>query len=86
MKKKRVKPNVINVMADGRVIPDAEFMAQPYVVVAEDNYDFHVKCNRVFDPNHYVKEALRRKYILAEQRRAELEAQQAEIASQLSRL
>lgn len=49
MKKKRVKPNVINVMADGRVIPDAEFMAQPYVVVAEDNYDFHVKCNRLFE-------------------------------------
>ena len=51
-----------------------------------ENYDFHVKCNRVFDPNYYEKERLRRKHILAEQRRAELEAQQAEIAEKLSRL
>lgn len=86
MRKKQVKPAVVNVMADGRVIPDEEFMAQPYEVAAENNYDFHVKCNRLFDPNHYAKEVLRRKYILAEQRRAELEAQQAEIAAQLSRL
>lgn len=86
MRKKRVHPTVVNIMADGRVIPDEEFMAQPYKVVAEDNYDFHVKCSRVFDPNHYKKEALRRKYILAEQRRSELEAQQADIAAQLSRL
>ena len=61
-------------------------MSKPYIVVAEENYDFHVKCNRVFDPNYYEKERLRRKHILAEQRRAELEAQQAEIAEKLSRL
>lgn len=83
MKRKRIRAQVTHVMADGKVLADEEFMSKPYVVVAEDNYDFHVKCNRALDPNYYAKEHLRRKYILAEQRRAELEAQQEQIARQL---
>lgn len=84
--RKKVNPIIMHVMADGRVLTHAEFMAKPYVVVAEENLDFHVKCNRVFDPNYYAKENLRRKFVLAEQRRAELETQQAEIAAQLKSL
>lgn len=86
MRKKKVCPEVIHVMADGKVLTHEEFMSKPYIVVAEDNYDFHVRCNKAFDPNYYAKEALRRKHMYAEQRRAELEAQQAEIAEKLSRL
>lgn len=86
MRKKRVNPTVIHVMADGRVLTHEQFMAQPYKVIAEDNYDFHVRCNQVFDPNYYVKEHLRKKLMLAQERRAELEAQQAEIAKQLGDL
>lgn len=86
MRRKKVCPEVTHVMADGKALTHKEFMSKPYIVVAEENYDFHVKCNRVFDPNYYEKERLRRKHILAEQRRAELEAQQAEIAEKLSRL
>lgn len=70
-------------MADGRVLTDAEFMNKPYVVVAEDNYDFHAKCNQVFDPNYWEKERMRRKWERSEARRSELEAQQAEIVRQL---
>ncbi len=61
MKRKQVHPQITHVMADGKVLSDKEFMAQPYVVVAEDNYDFHVQCNRVFDPNHFEKERMRKK-------------------------
>ena len=86
MRRKRINPTVIHVMADGRVLTHEQFMAQPYQVVAEDNYDFHVKCNRVFDPNYYIKEHLRKKLVLAQERRAELEAQQAEIAKKLEHL
>ena len=86
MRRKRIQAQVTHVMADGRVLSDEEFMAKPYVVVAEENYDFHVKCNRALDPNYYAKEHLRRKFILAEQRRAELEAQQSKIAQQLESL
>ena len=86
MKKKRVQPTVTQVMADGKVLTHDQFMAEPYEVVAEDNYDFHVKCNRAFDPNYHAKERLRKKLVFAEKRRAELEAQQAEIAAQLSSL
>lgn len=85
-RRKRIQPQVTHVMADGKVLSDEEFMAKPYVVVAEENYDFHVKCNRALDPNYYAKEHLRRKFVLAEQRRAELEAQQAQIVQQLERL
>lgn len=70
-------------MADGKVLSHAEFMSEPYVVVAEENYEFHVKCNTVFDPNYWEKERMRKKWERAEKRRAELEAQQAEIARQL---
>ena len=72
-------------MADGRALANDEFMREPYIVAAEDNYEFHVECNRVFDPDYYKKEKLKRKYALAARRKAELEAQQAAIASQLSR-
>ena len=72
MRRKKVCPEVTHVMADGKVLTHEEFMSKPYIVVAEENYDFHVKCNRVFDPNYYEKERLHRKHILAEQRRAEL--------------
>lgn len=85
-RRQRVFPEVTHVMADGKVLTHEEFMAQPYKVVAEDNYDFHVKCNQVFDPNYHEKERLRRKFMLTEKRRAELEAQQAEIAAQLEHL
>ena len=54
--------------------------------VAEDNYDFHVKCNQVFDPNYFAKEQLRRKFEFAEQRKLELQQQQAKIAEQLQSL
>ena len=70
-------------MAGGKVLSDDEFMAQPYVVVAEENYDFHVQCNKVFDPNYWEKERMRRKWERSEARRAKLEAQQAEIARQM---
>ena len=86
MKKKRVQPTVTHVMADGKALTHEQFMAEPYEVDAEENYDFHVKCNRAFDPNYYAKEGLRKKLVFAEKRRAELEAQQAEIAAQLSSL
>lgn len=84
--RKWIFPQVTHIMADGKVLTHEEFMAQPYTVVAEDNLDFHIKCNQVFDPNYYAKEHLRRKYMLAERRRAELNAQAAEIAAQLSDL
>lgn len=80
MQRKQVNPKITHVMADGRVLTNEEFMSKPFVVVAEDNYDFHVRCNRVFDPNYWAKENMRRKWERAERRRAELEAQQAEIA------
>lgn len=83
MRKKQVNPQITHVMADGKVLSHAEFMSEPYVVVAEDNYEFHVKCNTVFDPNYWEKERMRKKWERAEKRRAELEAQQAEIARQL---
>jgi len=86
MRKKRVNPTVIHVMADGKILTDEEFMSKPYIVVAEDNYDFHVRCNRVFDPNYFEKERIRRKHMLAEKRGAELEAQQAVIAAELGQL
>lgn len=83
MRKKQVNPQITHVMADGKVLSDDEFMAQPYVVVAEENYEFHVQCNRVFDPNYWEKERMRKKWERSEKRRAALEAQQAEIARQL---
>lgn len=85
-KRKRVNPTVTHVMADGRALTHTEFMAKPYIVVAEDNFDFHITCNRVFDPNYYQKEHLRRKFMLAEKRRAELEAQQSAIVEQLEQM
>ena len=84
MRKKQVNPQITHVMADGKVLSHDEFMSKPYVVVAEDNYDFHVKCNEVLDPNHWEKDRMRRKWERAERRKAELEAQQAAIAQQLS--
>ena len=86
MKRKRVNPKITHVMADGKVLSHEEFMAKPYIVVAEDNYDFHVKCNQVFDPNYFAKEQLRRKFEFAEQRKLELQQQQAKIAEQLQSL
>ena len=83
MKRKKVNPTVTHVMADGRVLTHEQFMAEPYVVVAEDNYEFHVKCNQVFDPNYWTKERMRKKWERAEARRAELESRQAEIVRQL---
>ena len=83
MRKKQIDPMVTHVMADGKVLTNDEFMRKPYVVVAEDNYDFHAKCNRAFDPNYFEKERMRKRWERAEARRAELEAQQAEIARQL---
>ena len=83
MRKRRINPIVTCVMADGRVLTYDEFMSKPYVVVADDNYEFHVKCNREFDPNYWEKERMRRKWERAETRRVELEARQAEIARQL---
>ena len=59
MKRKRINPQITPVMADGKVLSDEEFMSKPYVVVAEDNYDFHVKANRVLDPLYYEKERAR---------------------------
>ena len=56
MRKKQIDPMVTHVMADGKVLTNDEFMSKPYVVVAEDNYEFHVKCNRAFDPNYFEKE------------------------------
>ncbi|MCM1296898.1 MAG: hypothetical protein NC311_15270 [Muribaculaceae bacterium] len=83
MRKKQINPQITHVMADGRTLSHEEFMSKPFVVVAEDNYEFHVQCNRVFDPNYWKKERMRRKWERAEARRAELEAKQAEIAQQL---
>lgn len=83
MRQKQINPTITHVMADGRVLTHEEFMSKPFVVVAEDNYEFHVQCNRVFDPNYWEKERMRRKWERAEARRAELEAKQAEIAQQL---
>lgn len=83
MQIKQINPTITHVMADGRVLTNEEFMSKPFVVVAEDNYEFHVRCNRVFDPNYWEKEKMRRKWERAEARRMELEAKQAEIARQL---
>ncbi|MDE6200453.1 MAG: hypothetical protein K2M47_01030 [Clostridiales bacterium] len=47
-------------MANGRILTHEKFMAKPYVVIAEDNYDFHVKCNQLFDPNYWKKERMRK--------------------------
>lgn len=63
MKRKRINPQITHVMADGKALSDEEFMAKPYVVVAEDNYEFHVKCNEVFDPNYWEKERMRKKLV-----------------------
>lgn len=84
MRTKTVNPKITHVMADGKVLTNEEFMSKPYIVVAEDNYEFHVRCNRVLDPNYWAKERMRKKWERAEARRAELEAQQARIASELS--
>lgn len=65
------------------MLSDEEFMKEPYVVVAEDNYEFHVQCNKVLDPNYWEKDRMRRKLERAEARRAKLEAQQATIAQEL---
>lgn len=73
-------------MADGKVLSDEEFMSEPYVVVAEDNYDFHVKANRVLDPLYHEKERARKRWERAEKRKAELEAQQAQIAAEMRRI
>lgn len=83
MQRKQIEPQITHVMADGKVLSHEEFMSKPYVVVAEENYEFHVKCNQVFDPNYWAKNRMRKKWERAEARRAELEAQQAEIARQL---
>ena len=83
MRKRKISDSaVIHVMADGKVLTNKEFMKKPYVVSAEENF----ACNRAFDPMYYQKENLKRKFVLAEQRRAELEAQQAAIASELKLL
>lgn len=84
MRQKQVNPQITHVMADGKVLTNEEFMSKPYIVVAEDNYEFHVRCNRALDPNYWTKERMRKKWERAEARRAELEAQQARIASELS--
>lgn len=83
MQRKQIEPTITHVMADGRVLTQEQFMSEPYVVVAEDNYEFHVQCNRVFDPTYWEKEKMRRKWERAEKRRAELERQQAAIARQM---
>lgn len=86
MRKKQANPTIIHVMADGRVLTNEEFMAKPYDVCVEKNYDFFVRCNQVLDPNYWEKERLRKKWERAEARRAELEAQQAEVARNLALL
>ena len=87
MRKRKISDSaVIHVMADGKVRTNKEFMKKPYVVSAEENCEFHFACNRAFDPMYYQKENLKRKFVLAEQCRAELEAQQAAIASELKLL
>ncbi len=73
-------------MADGRVLTNEEFMSKPYVVVAEDNYEFHVKANQVLDPLYYEKERRKKRWERAEARKAELDAQQAAIAAEIRRL
>ena len=55
MRKKKVNPQIIHVMADGKVLSHTEFMSKPYIVIAEENYEFHVKCNEAFDPNYGEK-------------------------------
>ena len=86
MKRKQVNPTVTHVMADGKVLTHEEFMSKPYTVVAEDNYDFHVRCNQVLDPHYFEKERLRKRQVRAEERRAELEAQQAAISVELDKI
>ncbi len=78
--------NVIHVFADGKAMTDEEFFSKPYEVVAENNYEFLLKANRVLDPTYEQREALRRKWERAEERKAELYRQQAEIAKQLNKL
>ncbi len=86
MKRKQINPQITHVMADGKVLSDEEFMSKPYVVVAEDNYEFHVKANRVLDPLFYEKERARKRWERAEKRKAELEVQQAAIAAEMRRI
>ena len=78
--------NVTHVFADGRVMTDEEFFRKPYEVVAENNYDFLLKANRVLNPTYEQREHLRRKWERAEARKAELIAQQLAIAKQLNKL
>lgn len=46
MRKKRIEPKITHVTADGKTMTDAEFMLEKFTVNAEDNRDFHVKCER----------------------------------------
>ncbi|MCI8487861.1 MAG: hypothetical protein HFE36_04025 [Clostridia bacterium] len=46
MRKKRIRPKITHVTADGKTMTDAEFMLEKFTVNAEDNRDFHVKCER----------------------------------------
>ena len=77
---------VTHVFADGSVMTDKEFFRKPFEVVAENNYELLVKCNRVLDPNYERKEHLRRRFQRAEERRAELYLEQQRIAEELGRL
>lgn len=86
MKRKKIAPKITHVMADGRVLSDEEFMSKPFVIRAEDNIEFLIKANQVLDPNYWEKERRRRKWERAEQRKAELEAQQAAIAREMRSL
>lgn len=75
-----------HLMADGRVLPQEQYSAGHYVVVAEDNYELLKRSNVELDPNYLQKEALRRKYRKANERKEELQKQQAEIQAQLAEL
>ncbi len=60
------KLNVTHVMANGREISDVDFFAEPYAVVAEENYGLLVKCSKELDCDYAKKERLRRKFIRVE--------------------
>ena len=81
--KRTYQLNIINVMADGRVLTYDEFMAQPFVVSVEKNLAFYQLASRVFDPNYYEKERILRAHKKAAERQKELLAQKAAIDKEL---
>lgn len=84
MRKARYNFKTTHIMADGKVLTDEEFMAQPYVVEYEKNKEWYAEVSRTFDPMYSKRELAKIEVERTAKRKEELEAQILKIREELA--